>query len=81
VPYASDAPSTLRKLAHELVHLLGTSNHINEGRSPEPGQEEHWASFTRNLMYSGSLNPAAELNSDEVAANRSSDLARRFGPA
>jgi hypothetical protein len=35
--------------------------------------------FARNLMYSGALNPAAELTAAQVRLARSSALARRFG--
>ncbi len=79
VPYDRDVPSTARKLAHELTHLLGISDHVNEGRVAGPGEEQLTAMWLRNLMYSGALNPAAELNADQIATMRSSALARQFG--
>jgi hypothetical protein len=79
VPYNSDPASTARKLAHEFCHLLGIEKHINEGASPEPGKEAEWANMSKNLMYSGSLNPEALLTPAQVATMRSSKLARQFG--
>ncbi len=79
MPYDGDLPSTARKLAHELVHLLGITKHINEGGYPGPGQEKLALSWRRNLMYSGVLDPVAELNPDQIAVMRSSALAKKFG--
>jgi len=79
VPFDGDVAAIVRRLAHELVHLLGIKDHINEGRTPEPGQEHVALVWRRNLMYSGLLEPAAELNADQVATMRSSALARMFG--
>lgn len=79
IPYSSDAPSTARKLAHEFGHLLGQAGHVNDNFSPQPGNEAEWLQLTRNLMYSGSLNPDALLTSPQVAGMRSSQLARQFG--
>jgi len=78
VAYGSDPASTSRMLAHELAHLLSLP-HIDDDRRPGPGQERLIASWMRNLMYSGALNPAAELTDIQVRAARSSPLARRFG--
>ena len=78
VAYGSDATSTSRMLAHELGHLLSLP-HIDENQRRGPGQERLVASWMRNLMYSGALNPAAELTDNQVRAARSSPLARRFG--
>jgi hypothetical protein len=78
VAYGSDAAATSRMLAHELGHLLSLP-HVDSGRRPGPGQERLVASWMRNLMYSGALNPAAELTDMQVRAARSSPLARRFG--
>lgn len=79
IPYSSDAPGTARKLAHEFGHLLGQAGHVNDGASPQPGNEDQWLQMTRNLMYSGSLNPEALLTPTQVASMRSSQLARQFG--
>src|SRR5881409_375429 len=62
----------------ELGHLLSLP-HVDGGRRPGPGQERLAAAWMRNLMYSGALNPAAELTETQVQAARSSPLARRFG--
>jgi len=78
VAYGSDATSTSRMLAHELGHLLSLP-HIDENQRRGPGQERLVASWMRNLMYSGALNPAAELSDTRVPAARSSPLSRRFG--
>jgi len=78
IAYGSDAGATSRMLAHELGHLLALP-HIDSGRRAGPGQESQVASWMRNLMYSGALNPAAELTPSQVQAARSSPLARRFG--
>ena len=78
VAYGSDATSTSRMLAHELGHLLSLP-HIDENQRRRPGQERLVASWMRNLMYSGALNPAAELSDTQVRAARSSPLSRRFG--
>jgi hypothetical protein len=77
VAYGADASPISRMLAHELGHLLGLP-HIDEGRTGGPGQEQQVAAWLRNLMYSGALNPAAELTTDQVRLARSSALARRF---
>lgn len=79
IPYSSDAAGTARKLAHEFGHLLGQAGHINDGVSPSPGNENQWAQMTRNLMYSGSLNPEALLTPTQVSSMRGSQLARQFG--
>ncbi len=78
VAYGADPTSTARMMAHELGHLLSLP-HIDSDRRPGPGQERLVASWMRNLMYSGALNPAAELTDTQVRAARSSPLARRFG--
>ena len=78
IAYGLDAGATSRMLAHELGHLLALP-HIDSGRRAGPGQENQVASWMRNLMYSGALNPAAELTPSQVQAARSSPLARRFG--
>src|SRR5215470_1029044 len=78
VAYGSDPASTSRMMAHELGHLLSLP-HVDSERRPGPGQERLVASWMRNLMYSGALNPAAELTDTQVRAARSSPLARRFG--
>jgi len=78
VAYGSDVISTARLLAHELGHLLELP-HIDQARTGGPGQERQIAAWMRNLMYSGALNPAAELTPDQVHRARSSGLARRFG--
>jgi hypothetical protein len=78
VAYGSDVASTSRMMAHELGHLLSLP-HVDGDRRPGPGQERLVAAWMRNLMYSGALNPAAELTQTQVQAARSSPLARRFG--
>lgn len=77
IPFASDLPSTSRKLAHEFGHLLELE-HVDKGGPAGPGQERLTAARMRNLMYSGALNPDAELTSAQVQQARSSTLARRF---
>jgi hypothetical protein len=77
IAYKSDIDSLGRMLAHEFGHLLELP-HINNGPA-KPGQEQMAAAWSRNLMYSGALNPAAELNADQVSKARASALARRFG--
>jgi len=78
IAYGSDLGATCRMMAHELGHLLALP-HVDSGRRPGPGQESQIAAWMRNLMYSGALNPAAELTQTQVQAARSSPLARRFG--
>jgi hypothetical protein len=78
VAYGSDLAATGRILAHELGHLLELP-HVGENRRAGPGQERQVAGWMRNLMYSGALNPAAELTPAQVQQARSSALARRFG--
>jgi hypothetical protein len=78
VAYGEDVASTGRMLAHELCHLLELP-HVDDARRPGPGQERQIAAWLRNLMYSGALNPAAELDAAQVQRARSSGLARRFG--
>jgi hypothetical protein len=78
VAYSADVPSTSRMLAHELGHLLEL-DHVDLARRAGPGQERQTAAWMRNLMYSGALNPDAELTPDQVRQARSSTLARRFG--
>jgi hypothetical protein len=78
VAYGSDLAATGRILAHELGHLLELP-HVGENRRAGPGQERQIAGWMRNLMYSGALNPAAELTPAQVQQARSSALARRFG--
>src|SRR5881296_2648006 len=78
IAYGSDVAATSRMMAHELGHLLSLP-HVDGGRRPGPGQERLAAAWMRNLMYSGALNPAAELTETQVQAARSSPLARRFG--
>lgn len=65
-------------LAHELGHLLELP-HIDGTRTGGPGQERQVAAWMRNLMYSGALNPDAELTPEQVRLARSSAIARRFG--
>lgn len=79
IPYSSDLAGTARKLAHEFGHLLGHTGHANDGFSPSPGNEDQWVRMTKNLMYSGSLNPEALLTASQIATMRSSGLARQFG--
>jgi hypothetical protein len=76
--YGSDLGATSRMLAHEFGHLLELS-HVDAARRTGPGQERQVANWMRNLMYSGALNPSAELTQDQVRQARSSTLARRFG--
>lgn len=76
--YGSDLGATSRMLAHEFGHLLELP-HVDEARRTGPGQERQVANWMRNLMYSGALNPSAELTPDQVRQARSSTLARRFG--
>jgi hypothetical protein len=78
IAYNSDLAATSRMMAHELGHLLSLP-HVDSGRRPGPGHERQAAAWMRNLMYSGALNPAAELTQTQVQAARSSPLARRFG--
>lgn len=78
VTYGADAGATSRMLAHEFGHLLELE-HIDQVRNAGPGQEREVAARMRNLMYSGALNPAAELTPEQVQRARSSALARRFG--
>ena len=78
IAYGADVAATARMMAHELGHLLALP-HVDSGRRPGPGQERQTAAWMRNLMYSGALNPAAELTQTQVQAARSSPLARRFG--
>lgn len=73
-----DGSAATRVLAHELGHLLELP-HIDETRISGPGREREVAARMRNLMYSGALNPAAELNSSQRTTARSSAVARRFG--
>ena len=78
IVYGSDLGAASRVLAHELGHLLELP-HVDEGRRAGPGQELQIATWMRNLMFSGALNPAAELTPDQVQLAHSSALARRFG--
>ncbi len=78
IAYGSDLAAISLRMAHELGHLLALP-HADSDRSPRPGQERQAAAWTRNLMYSGALNRAAELTQTQVQAARSSPLARRFG--
>jgi len=79
ISYRTDEGSAAtRVLAHELGHLLELP-HVDEVRLSGPGNEREIAARMRNLMYSGALNPAAELNPRQRALARSSALARRFG--
>lgn len=76
--YGADVTATSRMLAHELGHLLELP-HIDGTRTGGPGQERQVAAWMRNLMYSGALNPDAELTPEQVRLARSSAIARRFG--
>jgi hypothetical protein len=78
IAYSSDPAATSLRMAHELGHLLALP-HADSGRSPRTGQESQTPAWMRNLMYSGSLNRAAEPTQTQVQAARSSPLARRFG--
>ena len=78
VAYGSDQGAVSRMLAHEFGHLLELP-HVDEARRTGPGQERQIAGWMRNLMYSGALNPSAELTPDQVKRARSSALARHFG--
>jgi hypothetical protein len=80
VAYNSNLEATGRMLAHELGHLLELP-HVDASQRGGPGQEQETAARMRNLMYSGALNPAAELTPAQVQQARSSALARRFGSA
>jgi hypothetical protein len=76
IAHGSDLGATSRMLAHELGHLLALP-HVDSGRRPE--HAPHDQTWTRNLMYSGTLSRSAELTATQVQAARSSPLARRFG--
>ncbi len=79
ISYTTDeGSSATRIVAHELGHLLELP-HIDEARISGPGREREVAARMRNLMYSGALNPAAELNASQRQIARSSGIARRFG--
>ncbi len=79
ISYRTDEGSAAtRVLAHELGHLLELP-HVDEIRISGPGREREVAARMRNLMYSGALNPAAELNASQRATARGSAVARRFG--
>jgi hypothetical protein len=78
IAYGSDLGATSRILAHELGHLLELP-HVDDARRAGPGHERQIAAWMRNLMYSGALNPAAELTPTQVRQARASALARRFG--
>ncbi len=77
VAYSADVAETGRRLAHELAHLLEVP-HVDERRRTGPGQERLQAAWAHNLMYSGVLNPLAEITPDQRRQARSSALARRF---
>jgi hypothetical protein len=76
IPYGSNASETGRRLAHEFGHLLDLP-HVEGTRGP--GQEAQAAAWARNLMNSGLIGPAAELNPAQVRRARGSRLARGFG--
>ena len=78
IPYSIDASSIPLRLAHELGHLLGLP-HIDDGFSPEPGNEGQYAKLRLNLMYSRGLTPDALLTDKQIMAMNNSRLSRQFG--
>jgi hypothetical protein len=78
IKYEPNDQAASRILAHELGHLLEL-HHLDNQAQAGPGNEARVASWMRNLMYSGALNPDAEINDTQRTTARSSALARRFG--
>jgi hypothetical protein len=82
LPYETDLGGTALKLAHELVHLLGITPHIDEvpgSVTNSPGNEAQYSQIRNNLMYSGGLSNEALLTQSQIGTMRSSRLARQFG--
>jgi hypothetical protein len=77
IRYLANADQAARILAHELGHLLELP-HIDDPNVQGPGTESIRSTWMRNLMFSGSLVPDAEISDDQRAAARSSALAQRF---
>ena len=78
IKYEANQGAASRMLAHELGHLLEL-HHVDDPSLAGPGNEAMQATWLRNLMYSGALNPDAEINADQRQQARSSALARQFG--
>lgn len=79
VAYSTDEGSALtRMLAHELGHLLELP-HVDTNTDRGPGRERQMAAKLRNLMYSGALNPLAEMTADQRRIAAASSLATTYG--
>ena len=78
VAYYADPQQSSRLLAHELGHLLDLP-HVDDPNVTGPGTESVRAGWMRNLMFSGALNPDAEITTDQRSTARASSLARSFG--